>query len=449
MMVEHTAVERTLATRVVAFGRALREAGLGVTTGQVMLFLDALAVVGITDAAVFHDTARASLVSHAEEIDTFEAVFAQFWTQDRGRDANQASRPDEPPPRDHATTTLPKSSQTFIAEIGVMRSSRDAHGDPPVPALDRRLTWSAADVLRRKRFDRLDADEVQQVRALMRTLTWRITERRTRRFRRASHGTHLDWRRMVQRAVRDQGEWIERRWRARRHAPRPLVVLADISGSMEAYSRLLLYFLHGVIQHAPAAAPSSPRVRTEARVGGPGFHPNAPTPRVGGPSSSERSRAARTEAFVFATRLTRITRALQRRDVDAALAQVTARVVDWAGGTRIGECLHVFNRDWARRVLGRGAVVLVISDAWDRGDPELFAREVSRLGKSCHRLIWLNPLIATTGYEPRTRGLVAALPFIDDFLPAHNLASLEDLAHHLERLPSAPSPSGRRLSRII
>jgi uncharacterized protein len=446
MMVEHTVVERTLATRVVAFGRALREAGLGVTTGQVMLFLDALAVVGISDAVVFHDAARASLVSHAEEIDTFEAIFARFWTQDRGRgrgpdpgpdqsqrgDAEQASPPDAPPPRDRETATPPKPSQTFIAEMGVMRSSRDTHGDPPVPALDRRLTWSAADVLRRKRFDRLDADEVQQVRALMRTLTWRITERRTRRFRRASHGTHLDWRRMVRRAVRDQGEWIERRWRARRHAPRPLVVLADISGSMEAYSRLLLYFLHGVIQRAPAAtspSPRGPRRALCARWGG----------GLRGEGRGEGSRAARTEAFVFATRLTRITRALRRRDVDAALAQVTARVVDWAGGTRIGECLHVFNRDWARRVLGRGAVVLVISDAWDRGDPELFAREVSRLGKSCHRLIWLNPLIATTGYEPRTRGLIAALPFIDDFLPAHNLASLEDLAHHLERLPSAPS----------
>jgi uncharacterized protein with von Willebrand factor type A (vWA) domain len=177
---------------------------------------------------------------------------------------------------------------------------------------------------------------------------------------------------------------------------------------MEAYSRLLLYFLHGVIEHAPGVG--------------------------------------RTEAFVFATRLTRITRALRRRDIDTALAQVSARVIDWSGGTRIGECLHTFNRDWARRVLGRGAVVLVISDAWDRGDPALFAREVSRLRKSCHRLIWLNPLIATTNYEPRTRGLVAALPFIDDFLPAHNLASLEDLARHLEHLPAAPatSPSRRR-----
>jgi uncharacterized protein with von Willebrand factor type A (vWA) domain len=416
-MVEPTVIERTVAERVVAFGRALREAGLGVTTGQVLLFLDALAVVGITDPVVFHDAARASLVSHAEEINTFEEVFARFWTGSGGRrsDADHASRND-PPPRDHATMTLPKQSQAFIAEAGVMRPATDDGSS--VPALDRRLTWSAADVLRRKRFDRLDPDEIQQVRALMRTLTWRITERRTRRFRRASHGTHLDWRRMVQRAVRDQGEWIERRWRARRRAPRPLVVLADISGSMEAYSRLLLYFLHGVIQRAPAAGLPSRRLRRA--------------------SSGEEPRAVRTEAFVFATRLTRITRALQRRDVDAALAQVTARVVDWAGGTRIGECLHVFNRDWARRVLGRGALVLVISDAWDRGDPELFAREVSRLGKSCHRLIWLNPLIATTGYEPRTRGLIAALPFIDDFLPAHNLASLEDLAHHLERLPSAP-----------
>ena len=390
-----------------------------------MLFLDAVAVVGITDSVAFHDAARTSLVSHAEEIDKFEAAFARFWRvgrcqgSDADADADHASDTDETPPPDHATTTIGKRTQPAVAEVGVMRRPPDS--DPnadddegsPDSAIDRRLTWSAADVLRRKRFDRLDADEVQQVRALMRTLTWRISERRTRRFRRASHGTHLDWRRMVQRAVRDQGEWIERRWRARRHAPRPLVVLADISGSMEAYSRLILYFLHGVMQRAPATARRS---RNRA--------------------PQERSGVARTEAFVFATRLTRITRALRRRDVDAALAQVTARVVDWAGGTRIGESLHAFNRDWARRVLGRGAVVLVISDAWDRGDPELFAREVDRLSKSCHRLIWLNPLIATTGYEPRTRGLVAALPFIDDFLPAHNLASLEDLAHHLERLPS-------------
>jgi uncharacterized protein len=408
--IERTAIERP-AGRVVAFGRALREAGLGVTTGQVMLFLDALAVVDITDPRAFHDAARASLVSHAEEIDTFEAVFARFWT----RAAGHAPHAGASPPPDHSPATpspspAPAPAQAFIQEASVTRPSPDA--GRPVPTLDRRLTWSAAEVLRRKRFDRLEADEVQRVRALMRTLTWRISERRTRRFRRASHGTHLDWRRMVQRAVRDQGEWIERRWRARRHAPRPLVVLADISGSMEAYSRLLLYFLHGMIQRAPAAGSPTLRLRGQQRAG-------------------------RTEAFVFATRLTRITRALQRRDVDAALAQVAARVTDWAGGTRIGACLHVFNRDWARRVLGRGAVVLVISDAWDRGDPELFAREVSRLRKSCHRLIWLNPLIATTGYEPRTRGLIAALPFIDDFLPAHDLASLEDLARHLERLPSA------------
>lgn len=410
--IELATIERSVAERMVAFGRALRDAGLGLTTGQVMLFLDALAVVGVTDPVTFHDAARASLVSHAEEIDTFEAVFARFWTSGRGLDADEASRRDSTPPRDHATTTLTKPAQPLVAEAGVMPRSpsdadADADGKPPLTALDRRLTWSAADVLRTKRFDRLDDDELRQVRALMRALTWRISERRTRRFRRASHGTHLDWRRMVRRAVRDQGEWIERRWRARRHAPRPLVVLADISGSMEAYSRLLLYFLHGVVQRAPATGSGSPGVST-----------------------------ARTEAFVFATRLTRITRALRRRDVDAALDRVSTHVVDWAGGTRIGECLHVFNRDWARRVLGRGAVVLVISDAWDRGDPELFAREVSRLAKSCHRLIWLNPMIGTTGYEPRTRGLVAALPFIDDFLPAHNLASLEDLARHLERLPS-------------
>jgi uncharacterized protein with von Willebrand factor type A (vWA) domain len=242
----------------------------------------------------------------------------------------------------------------------------------------------------------------------MRRFLWRlqthIEPRNTRRFRRASRGPLLDWRRMVQRAVRNQGEWLERRWRVRRTAPRPLVVLADISGSMECYARMLLSFVHALTQ------------------------PRWEPPR------------ARVEAFVFATRLTRITRALHRRDANLALTDAAAHIVDWAGGTRIGDSLHTFNQLWARRVLRHDAVVLVISDAWDRGDPDRLAREVDRLHRSCHRLVWLNPLIATEGFEPRTRGLLAALPFVDDFLPAHNLASLEALAHHFAHLSRPRHP---------
>jgi uncharacterized protein with von Willebrand factor type A (vWA) domain len=175
--------------------------------------------------------------------------------------------------------------------------------------------------------------------------------------------------------------------------PRALVVICDISGSMDRYSRLLLHFIHTI-----------------------------------------ENDMAKVEAFVFGTRLTRITRMLKNRPIDQAIERVSSEVQDWAGGTRIGESIQAFNQEWARRVLRNGAVVLVISDGWDRGDPELLASEMSRLQRSSYRLIWLNPLLGSPRYQPLTRGMQAALPFIDDFLPVHNLESLELLAEHLSDL---------------
>jgi uncharacterized protein with von Willebrand factor type A (vWA) domain len=205
-------------------------------------------------------------------------------------------------------------------------------------------------------------------------------------------------RRTLRRSLRSEGEVFSWAYREQKTKPRPLVVIADISGSMERYTRLLLHFIYGM-----KSALNQPM-----------------------------------EAFVFSTRLTRITRPLQLRDLDLALKNVGQLVNDWAGGTRIGESLKTFNFDWGRRVLGRGAVVLIISDGWDRGDVELLAHEMARLQRNCHRLIWLNPLLGATGYEPLTRGIQAALPHIDDFLPVHNLASLEDLANLLENLDRRP-----------
>jgi uncharacterized protein with von Willebrand factor type A (vWA) domain len=201
-------------------------------------------------------------------------------------------------------------------------------------------------------------------------------------------------RRTLRRSLRSEGEVFSWAYREQKLKPRPLVVIADISGSMERYTRLLLHFIYGM-----KAALNQPM-----------------------------------EAFVFSTRLTRITRPLQIRDLDLALKNVGQLVNDWAGGTRIGESLKVFNFEWGRRVLGRGAVVLVISDGWDRGDAELLKREMARLKRNCHRLIWLNPLLGSADYEPLTRGIQAALPYIDNFLPVHNLASLEDLANRLADL---------------
>jgi uncharacterized protein with von Willebrand factor type A (vWA) domain len=206
-------------------------------------------------------------------------------------------------------------------------------------------------------------------------------------------------RRTLRRSWRFGGEPVELSWRHIRTEPRPLVLICDISGSMERYSRILLQFAHAI----------------SAGLGD-------------------------VETFVFGTRLTRITRQLRHKDIDDAIDAVSKHVVDWSGGTRIGEAIKEFNFRWGRRVLGRSPVVLLISDGWDRGDPELLAREMDRLQRSCYRLIWLNPLLGTPGYEPLTVGMQAALPFVDDFLPVHNLVSLEQLGAKLAALgPQRPA----------
>ncbi|HEY7833996.1 MAG TPA: VWA domain-containing protein, partial [Ktedonobacterales bacterium] len=220
-------------------------------------------------------------------------------------------------------------------------------------------------------------------------------------------------RRTFRRSLRSGGEPVELARRDLRRKPRPLVILCDISGSMSLYSRLLLHFVHTV------------------------------TNGLGGS-------LAHVETFVFGTRLTRITRQLARRDVDEAIRDVTKNVADWSGGTRIGDSLRTFNYRWARRVLGRGAVVLIISDGWDRGDIRALSEEMDRLQHSCHRLIWLNPLLGQSDYRPVTAGMRAALPYIDDFLPANNLESLLALGKLLEQVQGTrrPERGGRKVAAI-
>lgn len=250
-------------------------------------------------------------------------------------------------------------------------------------------TYSRREILRHKDFDSMSEDEMREVRAMIRLMSIPAGSRRTRRFE-AGGDDRLDLRRLLRSSLRQGGEPLTFSWKTPRIKARPIVVLSDISGSMERYTRLLLNFAFAV-QNA----------------------------------------SQRVEAFVFATRLTRITRLLRSHDPDAAVTRVSRAVADWSGGTRIGEAIDVFNRRYARRVLGRGAVVVVISDGWDRGDPQQLSGAVARLQRSCHRLIWMNPLLGAPGYEPLTLGLRAALPYVDDFLPAHNLASLEQLGRLL------------------
>jgi len=228
----------------------------------------------------------------------------------------------------------------------------------------------------------------------MQNLELELAQRRSLRRVPARRGSHFDFPAVVRDAARHAGRVLALRHRERKLVRRPLVVLADISGSMELYSRLVLQFLHTV---------------------------------------SRRHRA--TEVFVFGTRLTRITPQLQLRDLDAALDRASREIADYAGGTRIGECFHAFDRGHARRVVRRGAVVLVISDGLDTGPPEALAREVAALRARSHRLVWLNPLLGAAGYRPIAEGMAAALPYVDDFLPVRDLGSLDGLARHLARIP--------------
>jgi uncharacterized protein with von Willebrand factor type A (vWA) domain len=255
------------------------------------------------------------------------------------------------------------------------------------------LTYSAAEALRTKDFSEFSEDELAMARILMRHLEWDIGMRRSRRKVQASKGRFIDYRKTMRKSLQTSGVPLKIHERRVKEKPRALVVICDISGSMDRYSRLLLHFIHTI-----------------------------------------ENGMAKVEAFVFGTRLTRITRLIKNRPIDEAITRVSSEVQDWAGGTRIGESIQSFNQEWARRVLRNGAVVLIISDGWDRGDPDLLANEMSRLQRSSYRLIWLNPLLGSPRYQPLTRGMQAALPYVDDFMPVHNLESLEYLAEHLSSL---------------
>ena len=374
---------------LILFGRVLRGLGLDVNPGRMIDLVQALEYVEIGRKADFYYTASSLLVHRREDILLFDQAFAMFWRKPmegwevglpglaRPRRSQKPQvmppplqAPDSPPPSDSES---PAKDQKTIVEVT--------------------LTYSNREVLRRKNFAELTSDELEAIKRMMAQLVWRLGERRTRR-RRPGHGQLPDLRRTIRRNLKYGGDVIEWATREPKFKPRPIVIIADISGSMERYARLFLHFIYSLTSGLDQPV----------------------------------------ESFVFSTRLTRITRELRNRDVDQALRDVANAVNDWSGGTRIGEALKAFNFDWGRRVLGRGAVALLISDGWDRGEPELLSREMARLRRTCHRLIWLNPLLGSPDYEPLTRGMVAALPHVDDFLPVHNLASLEDLAQHLSKL---------------
>jgi len=377
-----------LLDNLVVFGRLLRALGFDVSPGRIMEVTRALDVINLGNREEFYFAARASLVSGKEDLPLFDAAFEAFWrVHSRGPTRQMGILTGRQPPRAHPQL-VPPSLNPPEPDDGSQQGQVDDQ-----PLIEVTMTYSARATLRQKDFSELTSDEMEEVKSLIASFVWQLGERRTRRFR-PGGDAKFDLRRTVRRNLRYGGEIMQWAYREPAYKPRPLVLIADISGSMDRYTRLLLRFCYGM----------------------------------------SRSLKQPVEAFVFSTQLTRITWQLRRRDVDLALEEIGQRVSDWSGGTRIGEALKAFNYGWGQRVLGRGAVVILISDGWDRGDIDLLRREMARLKRTCYRLIWLNPLLGGQSYEPTARGMEAALPHIDDFLPVHNLASLEGLAAHLASL---------------
>jgi uncharacterized protein len=393
---------RRLLGQSVAFGRALRAAGLGIDLAAAVDFARALTLVDLADREQVRGAGAAVFVRRRDDREVYERIFERFWRR-RGLDL-PGTFPESPSRDDAVPGDDPNAAD---AEDGDERGAgRDDVRGTPVPGGDdddaqdtndvdgivaAPDAFSAGEVLRHRDFDRMTAAELRDAERLVDLLEPRLERRRTRRYELHHHGRLLAPRAMLRRNLATGGQLTNWVWRRAVRRPRPLIVLCDISGSMERHSRLLLRFVQAL------AASSS----------------------------------VRTEAFVFGTRLTRVTRLLRDRDRDRALARVADAVTDWAGGTRIGESFREFNLHWARRTLRSSGVVIVVSDGWDRGDPALVATETARLRRNCHRLIWLNPLAGTPGYQPLAAGMRAAYPYIDDFLPAGTLASLERLGEIL------------------
>jgi uncharacterized protein len=375
-----------LLDNLLIFGRLLRRAGVDIHRGRLLDVVDALGHVNLGERGEVYHACRALLVHRHEQIALFDVAFASFWREHHGREARHAPQPAE----SGASVVVFEGD---LERDDVSEALRRDGSDDDAPATPGGLkTWSDLGGLAGKDFAAFTSAETAEAADILSRLVWSPGERRTRRWIRG-HGSRVDLRRSIADSVRTGGDVVELRRRTPRVRRRALVLLCDVSGSMERYSRMLLHFAHAVTK-----------------------------------------RRHRVEAFLFATQLTRITRQLRASRADVALAAVSQSVPDWSGGTRIGGAVREFHQRWSRRVLSGGPVVLLISDGWDRGDPGELRDQIARLQRSCHRLVWLNPLIGTADYAPLTRGLQAALPFVDDFLPVRTLNNLADLAIHLNAL---------------
>lgn len=360
----------------VAFARVLRAAGLDVAVGSTVLFAEALACVGLHERSKVYFAGRTTLVHRPEDLDTYTRAFAAFW--DRWQPGRVVD--------DVVEEALP---------LVVAFDDDDDASDVPDDAADEldgdvvTVRWSAHEVLRARDFAAYTDDEFAEARRLVSDLRIRAARQRSRRRVRAARvrAGRIDLRRTVRSAMHTDGTPVRLHGHRPGTRPRRVVLLLDVSGSMEPYARAFVRFVHAAI-------------RSRTRV----------------------------EAFALGTRLTRMTRELQSRDPDAAIAAAAARVVDWSGGTRLGAGLREFNDRFGVRGIARGAIVVVLSDGWDRGDPTLLGGQMERLHRVAHRIVWVNPLKASDGYAPLAGGMAAALPFVDDFVEGHSIDALERVA---------------------
>ena len=378
-----------LADNIVYFARALRKAGMRVGPASVVDAIDAVLSAGIGSRDDFYWTLHAVLVKRHEDHAVFDEAFRLFW---RSRELiEKMIAMFSPVAADMREREKPRAAESRVSSA--MFAGHEAQQpvrEVPEIEIDARMTFSGNEVLRGKDFAQMSADELAAARRAIAELRLPFDMVRTRRWRPDPRGGRVDPRAMMRGALRTGGKLILPRYRSVREEHPPLVVLADISGSMSQYTRIFLHFMH-------ALAEKRRRVHT----------------------------------FVFGTRLTNLTRQMRHRDPDAALADAALAVRDWSGGTRIGDALNEFNRLWSRRVLGQGAVVLLITDGLERDDTAGLAEEMERLHKSCRRLVWLNPLLRFDGFEARARGVRAMLPHVDEFRPVHTLAALSDLCASL------------------
>lgn len=384
----------------VLFTRTLRSAGVPTDLGGALDFARALTLVDVGDRTQVHAAGQAIFCRRHADLPVYDAVFDQFWRRHVARIAPTALTAEAPRPRKKEREKGAPAPESSPERQGP-RTGRPEQAEPSADGDDDQeigqgrvvspRAYSDAQAFARREFDRMSASELRDAERLIDLLRPRLETRLTRRYEHHPHGRRLAPRAMFRRNLATGGDLVDWVWRRRVQRPRTIVVLCDVSGSMERHARLLLRFVQALT----------------------------------------RASGVRTEAFVFGTRLTRITHELRGRDPDLAIRRVSETVTDWSGGTRIGESLRTFNLRWARRVLRTSGVVVVVSDGWDRGDPALVAAETARLQRNCHRLIWLNPLAGADGYQPLAAGMAAAYPSVDDFLPVNNLASLERLGEVL------------------